>query len=96
MEETFTTPVVTSRAADQNIENIRSQHADILDGLTNQSAKVQAFNQQKQVQAQQDAQMKAQAKTDQMKIDAQSRKDSMEMEQKNRELELKRMALTLD
>lgn len=92
--DTFTTPIVTSKAAQEHFLDVKSQHANILQGIQDQQVKVQAYNQQKQIEQEQQLQAKNQSDTERMKIQAQSTKDQMDNELKNKDLELKRLALS--
>ncbi len=46
--DTTSPVVITSRAAEKDMNNIKAQHADILQGMSEQSVRVQANRQQKQ------------------------------------------------
>ena len=107
MENNFTTPIVTGKAAEKDLLNIKSQHADILLGMQNQATKVQQYNQEKQNLATIEADKKTQATQEQFKIQADQQKHAMSLqadaeknrmqnEQKNKELEVKKLALTQD
>ena len=107
MENNFTTPIVNSRQATQDLFNIKSQHADILLGMQNQSARVQAYQQQKQDLATMEADKKTQMAQEQFKIQSDQQKHSMSLqydaeknrmanEQKMQELAIKKLALTSD
>ena len=76
-------PVLTSKAAVGDYQNILARHDEILNGLRQQSERVQMYNDQ-QVQARD--QEKA-ANIEQEKI-------RMTNEQKQQELDIKRLALT--
>ena len=94
--ENFITPVVNSKEATKDLFDIKSRHADMLVGMQNQATRVQAYNQERQNQMTIENQAKTQADTERMKIQSEADKNRMAMEQKNKELEVKRLALTQD
>jgi hypothetical protein len=105
--ENFTTPIVNSKQATKDLLNIKSQHADILLGMQNQQLKVQQYAQAKQDAATIEADKKSQMGMEQSKLQADQQKHSMTLQadaeknrmandQKNKELEIKKMALTSD
>lgn len=91
--DTFKTPVVTSKEADKHIETIKSQHADILTGMQNQSLKVKAYNDTKEQKTREEAIQQSTVDTERMKINSELEKNRIVIEQKNKELEIKKMAL---
>ena len=107
MNENFTTPIVNSKAAEKDLFNIKSQHADILLGMQNQSAKVQQYNQTKADQATIESDKKTQMAQEQFKIQSDQQKHAMTIqsdaeknrmqnEQKMQELAVKKLALASD
>lgn len=83
--QNFITPVINSKAADKDLFDIKSRHSDILLGMTNQAARVQEFNQNREM-----------VDTERMKIKTESDKNRMESDRKNKELEIKKLALITD
>jgi len=83
--ENFITPVVNSKAADKDLFDIKARHADILLGINNQSLRVKEYNQNKSAMD-----------TERMKIKSESDKNRMEADRKNKELEIKKLALIQD
>lgn len=82
MDKIFKPTVLTSRLASKDLERIKMLHKDILTGMQDQSLKVQAFKQQKDLERQNKSAM-----------DAQSQKDSREADLKSKELSIKEQAL---
>ena len=81
--DSFSKPIVTSKVATDHYNDIIARRIDIVSGIRQQADKVALYNQTR-------AQEEAQRKTD---ILAQE-KDRMANEQKNKELEIKRLALS--
>lgn len=84
MDNSFSPIVITSKAADNHLNDIKSQHADLLQGMQSQAEKIILFNQQKQ----------AQRVVDQQRSDTLA-KESAESDRKTKELEIKQAALML-
>lgn len=87
--------VVTSKAAQKDLLNIKSQHADLVEGIANQTAKVNEFRQQKAAELQGQNTMKAEMEKERMVADTQQKKDALTFQQKQAELEIKRAALSM-
>ncbi len=89
---------VTSSKANEDFQNIKQKHADIITGITNQKMRVDQFNQQKQQEqqvAQQNQQVMAQEmKTAEMTNKTVADKNAMDFHLKNTELNIKRAALS--
>lgn len=83
-------PVVTSKPAQKDFNEIVAKHADILQGMTTQSQKIQEYNQQKNAIDAQKAAQDAQNQANGMK----SRNEQVALAQKQEELNIKKMALT--
>jgi len=83
--ETFTNPVITSKAADNHYNDIISEHANVVQNLQEQAFRNNKFNQEKLARDSSD-----QAQRIQME------KDRMNNDNKIKELEIKRLALTSD
>lgn len=87
--------VITSRAAENHLNTIKSHHTDLLQRMQEQNMKVQNYNAQKQAdQAMQvERDQTAQKENKQFEMDSQSK--MLEQQNKQRELEIKASALTL-
>lgn len=97
--------LINSKRAQDHLAKIKTQHADLLNGIANQSLKVQAYNQQQQEAKRQrdllDIQNKKENQARQDEIDRQfqadqkaAQKEAADRDMKIKEIELKRMALT--
>ncbi len=90
--------VITSKKAQQDYLNIKSRHADILTGMTNQKMRVDQYNQQKDQQKmamdQNQATMQAEMDKEKMAQGTIQQKNTMDFQQKQQELELKKIALS--
>lgn len=75
--------VISPRPAQDHLNMIKGQHADILTGIQNQAMKIAQFNANKVT-----------ADKEKASLDAQANKDNALNMQKQQELELKRMALS--
>lgn len=87
--------VITSKLADKHLNGIRSTHASVVQGLTDQSVRVANYNAQRLAEKQaQDTQMKQdKIASDKVMMDAQTKQ--MEAENKRRELDIKQQALSM-
>lgn len=94
-EKTFSPAVVTSDAATQDYAKIQATHADILNGMTAQSARVNVYNQQKQLERQNKEVVDASAARERETLQSEQQKDQMAFQQKSQELEIKRQALSM-
>ena len=81
--KSFSNPVVTTKVANDHYQDILARHSDIVNGIQQQSDRVKLYNQTR-------AQEESKQKMDNLAME----KERMANEQKNRELELKRLALT--
>lgn len=91
----FSPAVVTSRRAQEHLDDITVKHADLLNGMSQQSQKVAAFNMQKQAELQAENSMKAELEKEKMVADTQAKKDALQFQQKEAELNIKRAALSM-
>lgn len=94
--------VITSKAAQNHLNDIKFQHADILTGIQNQAVKVADYNAQKEAQRQIDEQQKQVQQSEAQKTAFDNKKIQMDAETKNleaqnkaKELEIKSQALTM-
>lgn len=91
----FSPVVITSKAASQDLNKIKGEHADIIQGIQDQSVKVANYN------AEQAARKAAQFQTDQAskqnndKLQADAEAKRLEAQNKSRELDIKQQALSL-
>jgi hypothetical protein len=81
--EPYINPIVTSKMADKHYDDILSRYQEIEDGMIQQAERVKLYNQQQQAE-----------QANRRSQDIQMEKERMANEVKNRELELKRLALT--
>jgi len=81
--KTFTPIVITSKVATKDLQDIRAKHAEILMGMQNQSLRINAMNEQKELQDKEKAVK-----------EAETFKINQEHSLKNRELDIKQQALT--
>jgi len=98
---TFTTPIVNSKKADEHLLMIKEQHNDMLTGMEAQKMRVEQYNQVKRERGQIEQDRKMQQDNEKMKFGLQMRKDDFDMQnkqsefaRKDKELEIKKMALT--
>ncbi len=80
----FSNPIVTSRVANDHFNDILVRHADIVSGINNQAEKVKMYQDHQGAMAAQNT-----------ATNVQMEKDRMASEQKDKELELKRLALQI-
>lgn len=86
--------VVTSKKAQQDFLNIQARHADILTGMITQKTKVDAYNQQKAVEKQNQQIMQNEMQKEQMAQGTIRDKNAMDYSLGNRELDIKKMQTT--
>lgn len=87
-------PVITSKIASKDFENIKAQHAELVRGIADQGIKVASYNQQKSADLQAQQTMKMQADKEKSVADTQAQKDAMTFSQKQAEIDIKRAALS--
>jgi len=87
-------PVITSKAAEKDLNNIKATHATLLKGMALQNDKVAAYKQNKQAELQAKQTMQAQMEKEKAIADTQAKKDAMTFAQKEAELSIKRAALS--
>lgn len=92
--------VITEKTASRDLEKIKSFHNDMLQNLAVHKTNVQAYQQQKNLEKQQESQMQQEQsmkdqEINQKNLDRQSndQKASMDMNMKTKELELKKLAI---
>lgn len=87
--------ILNSKAAEDHLAMIKAQHPDMLTAISQQSARVQAYNQQKEMEKKEqqvnDAENDRQFREQQDK----TQQASLDRDLKSKELEVKRMALTM-
>lgn len=81
--ESFSNPVVTSKVANDHYNDIVVRHGEIVDGIRQQADKVAMYNQAR-------TQEESQRRSDTLAME----KERMANEQKAKELEIKRLALS--
>ena len=86
--------VITSSRAKTDLANIKARHAGIIEGMTNQKMRVDAYNQQKEVERQNQLTMQNEMAKEQMAQKTIQDKNTMDFHQKQQELELKKIALS--
>lgn len=93
MEHHITPIIINAKAAEKHLNQVKSEHASLLEGMANQSMKVQASNQQKEIQQQAQQQQDNQMAQEAQKAQADAQKESMDYALKTKELEIKKLAL---
>lgn len=76
--ENFSPTIITSKAADKDLLKIKAAHADILQGMQDQSTRVDAY--------------KSEQKMNKQTLDETNQKHGMESEKMRMEMETKKMA----
>lgn len=84
MDEIIKPAVLTSRAATRDMDTIRARHSEIVEGIKNQSVKIEQFNMQNAVKEQEES-----TKSNEAAI------QKAESDRKTKELEIKEKALYL-
>jgi hypothetical protein len=87
-------PVLTSKPAQKDFQNIKSQHADILKSMALHAEKTTAYKQNKEAQFAQQNAMQMEMDKEKMTADTQAKKDAMTFAQKQSEIDIKRAALS--
>ena len=87
--------VITSKAAKDDLENIRMAHQNIVQGIANQSLRVQAHREQRAAQLQNEQNMRAEIQKNQMAATTEAQKVHNDFALKQGELDIKRAALNL-
>lgn len=96
MPPTFTTPVVTSRMAENHYNGIKTHHAEIVQGIQDQSVRVTAYNQQKAAENMAIQEANNQAQQAQALAMSEAQKQANETALKMQELDIKRAALSAE
>ena len=93
--------ILNAKPAERHLEKVRLEHAGLVEGLNNQLIKVQQYNQQKQVESQnqemqtnENNQRQAEFTQKGEAQKAVSDKANMDYQLKNKELEIKKLALS--
>ncbi len=96
----YSPAVITSKPAQQHLDDLKVQHGDVLNAMAMQRERLLAMQQEKdmqikeqQVQAQDMEKERMKQETEMAKITAQSQKDTMDHQAKTEELGIKRDAL---
>lgn len=85
--------VITSRAAQQDFDKIKSEHSTILTGLADHQMRMEQQNQVKAQKLAEDNSMRNEMEKERMVADTTQKKDAMTFAQKQMELDIKRAAL---
>lgn len=85
--------VITSKPARQDFQKIQSEHSILLEGMANQSVKVNAYQQQKAAEVQAQNTLKAQVEQENAAVSSQAKKDANDFAIKQGELDIKRASL---
>lgn len=84
--------IITAKAAEDHLNKIRMEHANILTGIDNQKILVDQYNQNQQVERE-----KQEVKQEKLSVrSAQASKDQLEHDRKMKELEIKSAALSME
>lgn len=93
----FSTAVISARKADEHYLKMQSEHSDMLLSMQIQQMRVQALNQQKDVQKQNDKQnqdtMQFEREKDTNATSVSQQKNALDFQNKQDELSIKRQAL---
>lgn len=92
-DRTFSPAVITSKRASDDYAKIKLQHADLLNGMALQSAKVAQYNAQKAAQIANEQAMKGEMEKERIVADTAQKKDALTFQMKQSELDIKRAAL---
>ena len=84
--------VITSRRAQNELNKIKSEHADLLTTMGEQKDRVQMFNQQKSMEQQQKAQADQQMMQEQQKTQQETALKTQELQLKKEEVDIMRVA----
>lgn len=90
----FSPSVITSRPAQDHLQDIKGDHAAILEGMANQKLRVDAFNMQKQSEMAAENTMKTEFEKEKMVNDTTVKKNEMDFATKQAEIDVKRAALS--
>ncbi len=91
----FTPIVITSKAANDDFNDIKMRHLDLVNGISQQALRVKAYKDQQKMEAQQRDQLQMENDSKLKAEQAASQTKGMEMSIKQQELELKKAALTM-
>lgn len=95
--KTTSPSVITSRVAQNQFLDIKSQHADLVTGIGNQKARVDSLmqqrDQQKAMEMQNKQTMETEIQKEKMTADTSAQKNAMDFALKQSELDIKRAAL---
>ncbi len=89
----ITPTVITSKVADKDFEKIQSNHASILEGMSNQAIKSENYRAQKATELQAQQTQKTEMQKAKMTADTQTQKNAMDFQQKQSEIDIKRASL---
>jgi len=87
--------VITSKMAQDHLNEIKIAHSDVLTGMANHAIKVQNFNQQKQQEQMQNEQQTKVNQDANQKAMADAATKKLEAENKAKELQIKQQALSM-
>lgn len=88
--------VINSKAANKHLDMIKLQHADMLQGITDQAQRVSAFKAELENKNQVADQEAKASSMESNKNNMEAENKRMELENKRKELEIKAQALTMD
>lgn len=87
-------PVITSKAAQNDLNKIKGIHADLLTGMANQATKVANFQQNKQAEVANRQIVNSQIEAEKMTANTQAQKSALDFAQKQSEIDIKRAQMT--
>jgi len=90
----FSTSVITSKAAQNDLNKIKSVHADLLTRMANQAQKVAQFNQQKSADLAAQNNMNLQIEKERALANTEAQKTAADISQKNAEIDIKRAQMS--
>lgn len=89
----YTPAVLTSRKASEDLDKIRGHHEQLVMGMADHNMRVEAMNQQKQAELQNENSMKMEMEKERMVADTAQKKDALTFQMKQAEIDVKRAAL---
>lgn len=95
MDQTFSPIVINSKAAQKDLNSIKAQHTDIVQGIQDQALKVANYTIEQNAKKEIETQQKQTSEIDNQKSMADAEVKRMDAENKRRELDIKQQALSL-
>jgi len=93
MEDSISPIVISAKPAEKHLETIKAFHNDMITGMKNQSLKVNAYNQQKDLERRDQAMRDEEMQMKMLERADNNQRASDEMAMKTKELSIKEAAL---